>query len=58
LPFGTPEEVRQQVLERCAIFSKNGGYVFNTTHNVQALTPTDNIVAMFDALREFTLSIA
>jgi len=53
LPFGTPEEVRKQVLERCAIFSKNGGYVFNSIHNVQAMTPTVNIVAMFDALREF-----
>ena len=53
LPFGTPEAVRQQVLERCSIFSKNGGYVFNTIHNVQALTPTVNIVAMFDALREW-----
>ena len=53
LPFGTPEEVRTQVLERCSIFSKNGGFVFNSIHNVQAMTPTDNIVAMFDALREF-----
>ena len=53
LPFGTPEEVRTQVLERCSIFSKDGGYVFNTIHNVQAMTPTANIVAMFDALREF-----
>jgi len=53
LPFGTSEEVRTQVLERCSIFSKNGGYVFNAIHNVQALTPTANIVAMFEALREF-----
>jgi len=53
LPFGTPEDVRKQVLERCTIFSRNGGYVFNAIHNVQAMTPTANIVAMFDALREF-----
>jgi hypothetical protein len=53
LPFGTPEEVRKQVLERCSIFSKNGGYVFNAIHNIQAMTPTDNIVAMIDALHEF-----
>jgi len=53
LPFGTPEEVRRQVLERCRIFSQNGGYVFNTIHNVQAQTPVKNIVAMLDAVHEF-----
>jgi hypothetical protein len=53
LPFGTPAEVRQQVLERCRIFCKNGGFVFNSVHNVQARTPLANIVAMIDAVREF-----
>ncbi|HOK45870.1 MAG TPA: uroporphyrinogen decarboxylase family protein [Bryobacteraceae bacterium] len=53
LPFGTPEEVRAQVLERCEIFSANGGFVFNTVHNVQAGTPVENIVAMIEAVREF-----
>jgi uroporphyrinogen-III decarboxylase len=53
LPFGTPREVREQVLERCGIFARDGGFVFNTIHNVQAETPVENIVAMFDAVREF-----
>jgi uroporphyrinogen-III decarboxylase len=53
LPFGTPDEVRAQVLERCRIFSQNGGFVFNAIHNVQAKTPTANIVAMLDAVKEF-----
>jgi len=53
LPFGTPGEVRKQVIERCRIFSRGGGYVFNAIHNVQAETPTENIVAMIDAVREF-----
>ena len=53
LPFGTPEEVRAQVLERCTVFSQNGGFVFNAIHNVQAKTPTANIVAMLDAVKEF-----
>ena len=50
LPFGTPEQVRAQVKQRCEIFGKNGGYVFNSIHNIQAGTPTENIVAMLDAL--------
>jgi hypothetical protein len=53
LPFGTPAEVREQVLQRCEVFSKGGGFVFNTIHNVQARTPIENIVAMLDAVREF-----
>jgi uroporphyrinogen-III decarboxylase len=53
LPFGTPEEVRAQVLERCEILSKGGGYVFNAIHNVQAGTPVENIVAMIRAVDEF-----
>jgi len=53
LPFGTPEEVRREVLERCEIFSPGGGFVFNAIHNVQALTPTENVVAMTDAVHAF-----
>jgi len=54
LPFGTPAEVREQVLRRCEIFSQSGGFVFNPVHNVQAGTPVQNIVAMVDAVREFS----
>jgi len=53
LPFGTPAEVREQVLRTCEIFSKDGGFVFNTVHNIQANVPTRNLIAMFDAILEF-----
>ena len=53
LPFGTPQEVREEVLKRCEIFAPNGGFVFNTVHNVQAQTPVENLVAMVDALDEY-----
>ncbi len=53
LPFGTPEEVRSEVLERCETFSPDGGFVFNAIHNVQALTPTENVVAMVEAVHAF-----
>ncbi len=49
LPFGTPEEVRKEVTERCRIFAPGGGFVFNAIHNVQALTPVENVVAMVEA---------
>lgn len=53
LPFGTPEQVRAQVMERLRVFSPGGGFVFNTIHNIQARTPVANIVAMCDAVRDF-----
>ncbi len=52
LPFGTPEEVRQEVCARLKIFGRSGGYVFNPTHNVQARVPLENLMAMYEALRE------
>jgi hypothetical protein len=53
LPFGTPEDVSKQVEANCRIFSKNGGFVFNTVHNIQANVPVKNIVAMIDSLKKF-----
>jgi hypothetical protein len=53
LAFGTREEVRAEVLERCEVFGRDGGFVFNAVHNIQANVPIENIVAMFEAVREF-----
>ena len=53
LSFGTPDEVKKQVLDNCEIFGKDGGFVFNTVHNVQANVPIENIVSMLDAIKEF-----
>ena len=53
LPFGTKEQVRDEVLRQCEIFSKDGGFVFNAVHNIQAGTPVENIAAMIDAVHEF-----
>jgi len=53
LPFGSPEEVRRQVAERIRVFGPCGGFVFNPIHNVQALTPIANLLALYEAVREF-----
>ena len=53
LPFGTPDEVRAEVRQRLEIFGEGGGYVFNTVHNVQARIPVENVVAMYEAVRDF-----
>ena len=54
LPFGTEAEVREHVLRRCETFAPGGGFVFNSVHNIQAGTPVENIVAMLDAVNEFS----
>lgn len=53
LPYSSPEKVREEVLRLCDIFAKDGGFVFNTVHNIQANVPVENIVAMIDAVKEF-----
>ena len=50
LPIATPEEVKEHVLKQCEILGKNGGFVFNAVHNIQANAPIENVVAMIEAL--------
>jgi hypothetical protein len=50
--FGTPREVKEQVKRNCEILNKNGGFVFNTIHNIQANVPLENVVAMIEALKD------
>ena len=53
LPFGTPAEVRQDVHERFRIFAPGGGFVFNSIHNIQAGVPTENLLALYEAVKEY-----
>lgn len=53
LPFGTPEQVREQVRRNMEIFKPGGGYVFNGIHNIQADVPPQNVVALFEAAYEY-----
>ena len=52
LPNATPEEVRSHVLQECEILGKDGGFIFNAVHNIQANAPVRNVVAMIETLRE------
>jgi len=52
LPFGTAEEVRREVRERIRAFGRGGGFVFNAVHNIQALVPVENVLAMYETARE------
>ena len=50
--FGTPDQVKEQVKTQCSILNENGGFIFNTVHNIQANVPFRNVVAMLEALSE------
>ena len=48
LPFGTAEEVREEVKMLVATLGAGGGYILGPSHAIQAGTPPENIVTMFD----------
>jgi hypothetical protein len=49
---GTPDETYREVRERIEIFNEGGGFVFNSIHNIQGNTPPENILAMFQAIKD------
>ena len=53
LPYGTADEVRQQVQQRVQVFGPGGGFVFAGIHDIQYGVPPENILAMADAAAEF-----
>ena len=48
-----PEAIRDEVRRNVEILAPGGGFVFTQVHNIQADVPPENIVAAFDAAREF-----
>jgi hypothetical protein len=53
LPFGTPDEIYDEVMERLKIFAPGGGFVFNTIHNILGPTRPESIAAMFRAVKDY-----
>lgn len=52
LPFGTVDEVKDEVKRRIDDLAPGGGFVFSAVHNIQAFVPPENIVAAFDTALE------
>jgi uroporphyrinogen decarboxylase len=53
LPFGTAEDVRREVEQLITVLGRDGGYILGPSHAIQAGTPPENIVAMFDTAASF-----
>jgi len=53
LPYGTPDEVREEVKRRINDLAEGGGFIFSAVHNIQDEVPPENVTTMFEAFEEF-----
>lgn len=53
LPFGTPNDVRNEVRKNIEILGKGGGYIIAPCHNLQAVSPIENVLALYETGYEF-----
>jgi len=53
LPFGTAEDVADEVRRHIDILGAGGGYILGPSHAIQAGTPPENIVALLDAASSY-----
>jgi uroporphyrinogen decarboxylase len=52
LPFGTPEDVKNEVLLRLRTIGRGGGLLIGPTHNLQLDTPLENFWAMINTIQQ------
>ena len=52
LPFGKPADVAAEVRESIEIY-RTARWICNPCHNIQPITPTENIVALYETIHEF-----
>lgn len=50
LPFGSVDDVRQEVNSRIEIVDKGGGLIIAPAHNLQPDTPIENVLALYDEI--------
>lgn len=53
LPLGTPADVKKMVKYAADNGKTGGGYIFGTSHNIQADTAIENVAALFEAYHEY-----
>jgi uroporphyrinogen decarboxylase len=52
LAFGSVEDVKAEVADNLRILGAGGGYILAPCHNIQAVSPPENIVAMYETAYE------
>ena len=52
LPFGSTDEVREEIKHRIQVFGPGGGFIRNSIHNIQASVPVENLLATYDTIKQ------
>jgi uroporphyrinogen decarboxylase len=52
LPFGTPQQVKAEVITRLKTIGRDGGLIIGPTHNIQLDTPLENFWSMLETIRQ------
>ena len=52
LPFGTPEQVKEEVIDRIKTIAPGGGFIISPTHHLQLDTPLENFFAFLNTARK------
>jgi uroporphyrinogen decarboxylase len=52
LPFGTPQEVREEMRSMAKIMGQGGGYILQSSHTILEDVPMENIVAYIEEVRD------
>jgi uroporphyrinogen decarboxylase len=52
LPYSSHEEIKHEVKRICRILGKGGGYILAPAHNIQPDTPVENLLAIYEAVKE------
>ena len=52
IPRSTPERINNEIKKICGILGKGGGYILAPAHNIQPDTPVENILAIYEAVKE------
>ena len=53
MPYGPPDDIRCGIRSIADIVKPDGGYIFCTSHNIQADTPMENVIALMEAYLEY-----
>jgi uroporphyrinogen decarboxylase len=53
LPFGTPQDVANEVKLRVQTVGKGGGLIISPAHNIQAEVPLQNILAFYESAKTY-----
>jgi uroporphyrinogen decarboxylase len=53
LPFGSPEQVHDEVRRRIDDLAPGGGFVQASVHNIQPGVPPENVLAMISAWEKY-----